>query len=58
MRECIATILHLPKSRVNIKATTTESLGFVGRKEGVCVQASVSMGFMDWQNLFTHSARH
>lgn len=54
MRECIAKILRLPKSRVNIKATTTESLGFVGRKEGMCVQASVSMGFAPWQKILHH----
>ena len=58
MRECIAQILHLPQSRVNIKATTTESLGFVGRKEGVCVQASVSMGFAPWQEILNGELNH
>lgn len=50
MRESIAGILQVPQTRINIKATTTEGLGFVGRKEGVCVQAQVSMGFFDWQD--------
>lgn len=58
MRECIARILQLPKSRINIKATTTESLGFVGRKEGVCVQASVSMGFAPWQEILNGGLNH
>lgn len=49
MRKVVAEILQVPLSRINIKATTTEGLGFVGRKEGVCVQAQVSMGFFDWQ---------
>ncbi len=48
MRQCIADILQVPHSRINIKATTTEGLGFVGRKEGVCAQAQVSMGFVHW----------
>lgn len=55
MRECIAHILRIPLSQVNIKATTTESLGFVGRKEGVCVEACVSMGFIDWRKMCQNS---
>ena len=34
MRECIAKILHLPKSRVNIKATTTEISRLCRAKRG------------------------
>lgn len=49
MRQCIADILQVPQSHINIKATTTEGLGFVGRKEGICAQAQVSMGFVNWQ---------
>ncbi len=48
MRECIARILRVPNAHINIKATTTEGLGFVGREEGVCVEACVSMGFINW----------
>lgn len=32
----IAEILKISRNAVNIKATTTEHLGFIGRKEGVC----------------------
>ncbi len=39
----IAQLLHLPLERVNIKATTTETLGFTGRKEGLAAQAQVSV---------------
>lgn len=39
MRENVATALHLPVDRVNIKATTTERLGFEGREEGISAQA-------------------
>lgn len=36
MRTVIAEILHLDIDDITIKATTTEHLGFVGRKEGIC----------------------
>ena len=39
MRSRIAEILQLPRSRVSIKATTTERLGFAGRGEGIAAQA-------------------
>lgn len=35
----IAEILKLQKSRINIKGTTTEKLGFTGRKEGIAAEA-------------------
>ena len=41
MCRTIAGILDVPESRINIKATTTEGLGFVGRKEGLAAQAVV-----------------
>lgn len=41
MREVIAADLHCQLSQVNIKATTTEKLGFVGRKEGIATEAVV-----------------
>ncbi len=39
MRRSIATILDIDLSRVSIKATTSERLGFVGRQEGAAVYA-------------------
>lgn len=48
--EMIATlseILRLPKNRINIKATTMEQMGFVGRKEGICAKAVVSLRVQD-----------
>lgn len=35
MRQVIATVLKTPIENINIKATTTEKLGFIGREEGM-----------------------
>jgi 2-C-methyl-D-erythritol 2,4-cyclodiphosphate synthase len=41
MRERIAPILGIPAIDLNVKATTTEKLGFTGRGEGLAAQAVV-----------------
>lgn len=39
MRENISDILNIDKDQISIKATTTEKLGFIGREEGIAVEA-------------------
>lgn len=39
MKKNIASVLSLDENQVNIKATTTETLGFEGRKEGISSHA-------------------
>ncbi|MEA2491645.1 MAG: 2-C-methyl-D-erythritol 2,4-cyclodiphosphate synthase [Acidobacteriota bacterium] len=39
----IARLLDLPEGHVNVKATTTDHLGFTGRGEGLCAMAIVAV---------------
>ncbi len=48
MRTLLSQILRIDKARVNVKATTTEKLGFIGREEGVGVYANANLKYLDW----------
>lgn len=41
MKSSLANLLELPEQQVNLKATTTEGLGAIGRKEGIACAAVV-----------------
>ncbi len=43
MRARVSELLSLPLSRVSVKATTTEKLGFTGRGEGLAAQAAATV---------------
>jgi len=48
MRKTLSSILDIEPIFCNIKATTTEKLGFIGQKEGVAVSAVCSLKFYNW----------
>ena len=51
MKITLASLLGIRKNFVNIKATTAEKLGFVGREEGVTVHAVANLTYLNWKKL-------
>ena len=47
----MAKLLDIAPQFVNIKATTAEKLGFLGRSEGVAVQSSATLKYFDWKTV-------
>lgn len=50
MKEKIAASLGIKKEAVNIKATTTEGLGFIGKGEGMAAYAVVTLKASEFQS--------
>ena len=42
-KESVSKSLDIDKSIINVKGTTTEKLGFLGREEGIACQVSVTI---------------
>lgn len=49
MKKRLAELIGIRRNFVNIKATTSEKLGFIGRKEGVTVHAVATLSYYNWQ---------
>lgn len=43
MREALAEIMEVTADRISVKATTTEELGFTGRREGIAAMATATV---------------
>jgi len=50
IKSSLSKLLHLPKYKINIKATTGEKMGYIGREEGVCVHSIANLKYYDWTN--------
>ena len=48
IKSSISKLLNLPKQFINVKATTAERLGFIGREEGVAVQSIANLKYYNW----------
>lgn len=51
MRQTLSQILEISQRNINIKATTSEKLGFIGRCEGVSVHAVAALSYFNWEEL-------
>lgn len=51
----LSSILEIGRERVNIKATTSEKMGFVGREEGIMVYATALVRFFDFKKDMKHN---
>lgn len=48
IKQNVANLLRLPKQMINIKATTSEKMGFIGRCEGIAVYSVANLKYYDW----------
>jgi 2-C-methyl-D-erythritol 2,4-cyclodiphosphate synthase len=47
MKKCIATALGVSEKQIGVKATTNETMGFIGREEGIAAMAVASIDLKD-----------
>lgn len=48
IKNSLSKLLNLPKQFINVKATTSEKIGSIGRKEGVVVQCVANVKYYEW----------
>ena len=48
IKNSLTSLLKIDKFKINIKATTAEKLGFIGRKEAVAVHSVATLKYYDW----------
>ena len=48
IKTTLAELLDIPQHKINIKATTSEKMGFIGRKEGITVHSVAMLKYYDW----------
>ena len=51
IKKSMANLLQIEQQFVNIKATTSEKMGFIGRGEGVTVQSVATLKYYNWKNV-------
>jgi 2-C-methyl-D-erythritol 4-phosphate cytidylyltransferase/2-C-methyl-D-erythritol 2,4-cyclodiphosphate synthase len=51
IQKSLSQVIGLKPHQINIKATTTEKLGFIGRKEGIGVISTATLKNFDWRDL-------
>lgn len=49
MRARLSSLLDISAAKLNIKATTTEHLGFLGRSEGIAASCVATLKYVDWR---------
>lgn len=51
IKNSLAKLIGIEKQFINVKATTAEKMGFIGRSEGVAVQSIATLKYYDWKNI-------
>ena len=49
IKNSLASLLNIEKQFINVKATTAEKMGFIGRAEGVAVQSIATLKYYNWK---------